>query len=148
LLLLFFFFSNKNNSTTNEKALGELIARKYNSDFFTMTHYPVGARPFYTHLDPTNPKLTHSYDGFMRGQEIVSGAQRVHDANMLCERMRSLGLDPDAEGFRYYVDAFRMGCVPHGGAGFGLNRLTMLYLGLPNIRLATLFSRDPQRLVP
>ena len=135
-------------STTNEKKLGELVLQKYNSDFYTMTHYPTGARPFYTHLDPSNPKVTLSYDGFIRGQEIVSGAQRVHDADELAQRMQSLGLNPNDEGFKSYVDAFKLGCVPHGGAGFGLNRLTMLYLGLHNIRLATLFPRDPQRLFP
>lgn len=136
------------HSTTNEKKLGELVLQKYNSDFYTMTHYPVAARPFYTHLDPSNPKVTLSYDGFIRGQEIVSGAQRVHEPDELAKRMQSLGLYPDDEGFKSYVEAFKLGCVPHGGAGFGLNRLTMLYLGLHNIRLATLFPRDPRRLFP
>ena len=115
-----------------------------------MTHYPSGARPFYTHLDPADPSKTNSYDAFMRGQEIVSGAQRNHDPAVLARRMRGMDppLDPESEGFKYYVSAFRDGCAPHGGAGFGLNRLTMLYLGLPNVRQATLFPRDPTRLVP
>ena len=57
--------------------------------------------------------MTHSYDAFMRGQEIVSGAQRIHDPEMLVERMKSMDppLNPDSEGFRHYVDAFRMGCA-------------------------------------
>lgn len=86
----------------------------------------------------------------MRGQEIVSGAQRIHDPAILTERMKGMEppLDPDSEGFRYYVDAFRMGCAPHGGGGFGLNRITMLWLGLGNIRQATLFPRDPGRKAP
>ena len=86
----------------------------------------------------------------MRGQEIVSGAQRIHDPEDLAKRMRGMDppLDPESEGFRHYVQAFKDGCAPHGGAGFGLNRLTMLYLGLPNVRQATLFPRDPVRLVP
>jgi aspartyl-tRNA synthetase len=69
-------------------------------------------------------------------------------ADELKDRMRSKGLDPGAEGFRHYVEAFELGCVPHGGGGFGLNRILMLWLGLPNIRLATLFPRDPQRKFP
>ena len=86
----------------------------------------------------------------MRGQEVVSGAQRIHDPAALAARMRAMEppLDPDSDGFRHYVEAFRMGCAPHGGGGFGLNRITMLWLGLANIRQATLFPRDPQRKVP
>lgn len=86
----------------------------------------------------------------MRGQEIVSGAQRIHDPAKLTERMKSMDppLDPESEGFRHYVNAFRMGCAPHGGGGFGLNRITMLWLGLANIRQATLFPRDPGRKAP
>ncbi|MCJ1291044.1 hypothetical protein MMC34_002586 [Xylographa carneopallida] len=137
-------------STTNEKSLGRLILQKYHTDFYFLTHYPTAARPFYTHLDPGNAALTHSYDAFMRGQEIVSGAQRIHDPAMLTQRMRGMEppLDPDSEGFKHYVNAFRMGCAPHGGGGFGLNRITMLWLGLGNIRQATLFPRDPGRKAP
>ncbi|MCJ1381433.1 hypothetical protein MMC17_004543 [Xylographa soralifera] len=137
-------------STVNEKTLGRLVLQKYQTDFYFLTHYPTAARPFYTHLDPSTPSLTHSYDAFMRGQEIVSGAQRIHDPAMLTQRMRSMEppLDPDSEGFKHYVNAFRMGCAPHGGGGFGLNRITMLWLGLGNIRQATLFPRDPGRKAP
>lgn len=78
----------------------------------------------------------------------MSGAQRVHDPEMLVKRMKDLGQDASSEGFRHYVDAFRYGCAPHGGGGMGLNRITMLWLGLPNVRQATLFPRDPQRKIP
>ncbi|MCJ1474556.1 hypothetical protein MMC13_003215 [Lambiella insularis] len=137
-------------STTNEKTLGRLVFEKYSTDFYFLTHYPTAARPFYTHLSPTDNSLTHSYDAFMRGQEIVSGAQRIHNPTMLAERMQSMEppLDPESDGFKHYVNAFRMGCAPHGGGGFGLNRITMLWLGLGNIRQATLFPRDPGRKAP
>jgi aspartyl-tRNA synthetase len=135
-------------STAHEKLLGKLVREKYGTDFYFLTHYPVAARPFYTRLDPEDPTLTLSYDAFMRAQEIVSGAQRVHVAEELKERMRSKGIDPSSEGFKHYVEAFELGCGPHGGGGFGLNRILMLWLGLPNIRQATLFPRDPQRKFP
>lgn len=135
-------------STVHEKRLGQLVHEKYGTDFYFLTHYPVAARPFYTRLDPEDPTLTLSYDAFMRAQEIVSGAQRVHKPEELKERMRAKGIDPTSEGFKYYVEAFEMGCGPHGGGGFGLNRILMLWLGLPNIRQATLFPRDPQRKFP
>jgi len=86
----------------------------------------------------------------MRGQEIMSGAQRIHNYQQLCDNMRNNDppLDPLSEGFRHYTDAFRYGCAPHGGGGLGLNRVTQFFLGLPDIRFATLFVRDPGRLAP
>ena len=91
-------------------------------------------------------KLSNSYDFFMRGEEILSGAQRVHDANLLMEQMRAKGVEPSS--MQGYVDAFRMGCAPHGGGGIGLERVLMLFLKLNNIRRASLFPRDPKRLEP
>ncbi|KAL9603563.1 MAG: hypothetical protein Q9219_001066 [cf. Caloplaca sp. 3 TL-2023] len=137
-------------STPQEKALGRIIHDKYNTDFYTIDKYPSAVRPFYTMPDPSNPQVSNSYDFFMRGQEIMSGAQRIHDYNQLCERMRANDppLDPLSEGFRHYTDAFKYGCAPHGGGGLGLNRILQFYLGLPDIRFATLFPRDPGRLAP
>jgi len=82
----------------------------------------------------------------MRGEEILSGAQRIHEAKLLCEKMLSKGVDPDS--MKPYVDRFRMGCPPHGGGGIGLERVLMLFLKLNNIRRASLFPRDPKRLEP
>lgn len=82
----------------------------------------------------------------MRGEEILSGAQRIHDSQFLCEKMRGKGVDP--ESMKDYVNAFRMGCPPHGGGGIGLERVLMLFLKLNNIRRASLFPRDPKRLEP
>ena len=96
--------------------------------------------------DPTDPTLSNSYDFFMRGEEILSGAQRVHDPVVLEERMRAVGIDPAV--MQGYLDAFRLGAAPHGGGGIGLERVVMLYLKLGNIRRASLFPRDPKRLSP
>ncbi|MDI1487020.1 MAG: hypothetical protein OHK93_006282 [Ramalina farinacea] len=134
--------------TAQEKALGELVAAKYGTDFFTVDQYPLSLRPFYTHPSPSDPSLSNSYDFFMRGQEIMSGAQRIHELPMLREMMRSKGVDPDDPGFKDYEDAFRYGCPMHGGGGLGLNRILQFWLGLNNIREATLFPRDPVRLGP
>jgi aspartyl/asparaginyl-tRNA synthetase len=92
--------------------------------------------------------LSNSYDMFMRGQEICSGAQRIHNHSLLVEQIREKGMDPEADGMREYVDGFRYGCAPHGGGGLGLERVVQFYLGLPNIRLASLFPRDPSRVTP
>jgi len=82
----------------------------------------------------------------VRGQEILSGAQRIHDANMLEKAVEARGI-PKAS-LHFYIDAFRDGALPHAGGGIGLERVVMLFLGLPNIRWAALFSRDPKRLSP
>ena len=84
----------------------------------------------------------------MRGEEIMSGAQRIHDHALLTQRMRTLGLNPDDEGLKDYVDSFRYATPPHAGAGIGLERVVFLYLGLGNVRKASMFPRDPGRVRP
>jgi hypothetical protein len=133
-------------TTAQERALGAIIKEKYGTDFFMMDRYPAALRPFYTMVDPEDARLSNSYDMFLRGEEIVSGAQRVHDADMLTARIAAMGVP--LEPLRAYVDSFRHGALPHAGGGIGLERVVMLFLGLPNIRKAALFTRDPKRLAP
>ena len=73
-------------STPAEKLLGKLVRAKYDTDFYILDKFPLAVRPFYTMPDAKNPKYSNSYDMFMRGEEILSGAQRIHDPNMLTER--------------------------------------------------------------
>ena len=133
-------------STENEKWLGRLVKEKYDTDFYILDKFPLGVRPFYTMPDPHDKRWSNSYDMMIRGEEIVSGAQRVHDPNLLIERMQELGVPQ--ESMRTYIDSFRLGALPHGGGGIGLERVVMLYLGLGNIRKASMFPRDPKRLFP
>lgn len=135
-------------STPHEKLLGKLVHDKYDTDFYILDKFPLAVRPFYTMPDPEDPRYSNSYDFFMRGEEILSGAQRIHDAKLLSERMKAHEVDPTSEGLKDYVDAFTYGAPPHGGGGIGLDRVVMFYLGLGNIRRATLFPRDPKRLRP
>ena len=79
-------------STPQEKQLGALVKAKYGVDFFMMDKYPAALRPFYTMPDPENPALSNSYDFFVRGEEIVSGAQRVHEPEMLARRAAECGI--------------------------------------------------------
>ncbi|XP_049844446.1 aspartate--tRNA ligase, cytoplasmic [Schistocerca gregaria] len=133
-------------STTNEKLLGRLVKAKYDTDFYILDKYPLAVRPFYTMPDPKDNKKSNSYDMFMRGEEILSGAQRIHDPEFLTERAKQLGVD--IEKIKPYIDSFRYGCPPHAGGGIGLERVVMLYLGLDNIRKTSLFPRDPKRVTP
>lgn len=133
-------------TTPAEKLLGRLVKAKYDTDFFILDKFPMAVRPFYTMPDPEDPKQSNSYDIFMRGEEIMSGAQRIHDPKLLIER--ALHHELDLEKIKSYIDSFRYGAPPHAGGGIGLERVTMLYLGLDNIRKVSLFPRDPKRLTP
>ena len=133
-------------STPHEKQLGKIVKEKYGTDFYIMDKYPLPVRPFYTMPDPNNNAVSNSYDVFIRGEEIVSGAQRVHDVNLLIERATSCGIP--IQSIQSYVDAFKHGALPHAGGGIGLERVVMLYLGLKNIRKTSMFPRDPSRLTP
>ena len=79
-------------STPNEKLLGRLVKAKYDTDFYILDKFPLAVRPFYTMPDPENQKWSNSYDMFMRGEEILSGAQRIHDPNYLMERAKHHGI--------------------------------------------------------
>merc|ERR1712168_1685449 len=124
-------------STPDEKFLGKLVKAKYDTDFYILDKYPLAVRPFYTMPDPNNDKLSNSYDMFMRGEEILSGAQRIHDPEFLTQR--ALHHEIELETIKAYIDSFRYGCPPHGGGGIGLERVLMLYLGLGNIRKTSMF---------
>merc|ERR1719223_139534 len=91
-------------STETEKALGKLVKDKYDTDFYMLYGYPANARPFYTMLDPTDSNYTNSYDFFMRGEEITSGAQRIHDPEMLIERAKACGIA--VETIQDYIESF------------------------------------------
>lgn len=135
-------------STENEKFLGKLVREKYDTDFYILDKFPLAVRPFYTMPDPENPEYSNSYDFFMRGEEILSGAQRIHDHALLIERMKAHGLSSEDPGLKDYCDGFSYGCPPHAGGGIGLERVVMFFLDLKNIRRASLFPRDPKRLRP
>lgn len=135
-------------STEMERFLGGLVKEKYQTDFYVLDKFPLSVRPFYTMPDPTDASYSNSYDMFMRGEEILSGAQRIHDPVLLAQRMREMEVDPTGPGLKDYVDAFRYGAPPHAGGGIGLERVVFLFLGLGNIRKASAFPRDPNRLRP
>lgn len=132
--------------TTTERILGKLVKEKYHTDFYILHRYPESARPFYTMLCKDDPKFTCSYDVFMRGEEIISGAQRIHDPVILAQRATEKGIPVNS--IKEYIEAFKYGAYPHGGCGIGLERIVMLFFNLGNIRKSCAFPRDPQRLTP
>lgn len=128
----------------HERWLSEYAKKTHDSDFLFITHYPVSKRPFYTMEDVEDMGYTKSFDLLFRGVELLSGSQRVHDYVMLREKISAKGLDP--EKFSFYLEAFKFGMPPHGGVGIGLERFTQKMLGLHNVKEASLFPRDMNRI--
>jgi len=133
-------------NTAQERALGRLVAEQRGTDFFFLDRFPAVVRPFYTMPCPDDGRYSNSYDVFLRGEEICSGAQRVHDPELLQSVIASKGVP--LEPLQHYVDSMRHGMPPHGGGGVGLERVVFLYLGLDNVRKASMFPRDPSRCTP
>lgn len=127
--------------TETEKFLGETIGEHY-----FLTDWPSSIKPYYTLPYEDKPEICRGFDLMHPRMELASGAQRVHEYNMLVNRIKDKGLDP--EGFEFYLKAFRYGMPPHAGWGLGLSRLVMTMLNLENIRDAVIFPRDRRRLVP
>ncbi len=127
-----------------ERMIGEHVLKKFKEEFVFVTNYPWTVRPFY-HMKPENDtKGTRSFDLLWRGVEIATGAQREHRLDVLKKQAKEKGVKiPDI-----YENIFKYGAVPHGGVGFGLDRLTQRMLGLDNTREACLLPRDPERLTP
>jgi nondiscriminating aspartyl-tRNA synthetase len=133
-------------SPQDERWLGEWARTEHGSDFLFVTGYPTKHRAFYTAPDPERPPYSNAFDLIFRGTELVSGGQRLHRLEDYLEVLeeRELPVEPFAD----YLEAFRYGMPPHGGFAIGLERFLMQLTGLPNIKLATLFPRDLNRLKP
>lgn len=129
-----------------EKLLCELIQKKTGSEFVFVTHYPSKKRPFYAMDSKENTEETLSFDLLFRGLEITTGGQRIHSYREQVAKMESRGMNIAL--FESYLMMHKYGMPPHGGLGLGLERFTSRLLMQENVRLATLFPRDINRLVP
>jgi nondiscriminating aspartyl-tRNA synthetase len=133
----------KDLTPQDEVDLCKWSKEKHGSDLVTITHFPTKKRAFYTMPDPKDPEYSLSYDLLFRGVEILSGSQRIHEYDKLVDAIKDRGMDP--ANFTLYLQAFKYGMPPEGGFSFGLERLTMKVLELGNIREASLFPRDMER---
>ncbi|MCQ2342969.1 MAG: aspartate--tRNA(Asn) ligase [Paludibacteraceae bacterium] len=129
-----------------ERAICKYALDKFGSDFVFVTHFPSQHRAFYAMDDPADPSLTLSFDLLMRGLEITSGGQRIHSEEMYREKMIRRGMNPD--NFRFYLDTFKNGMPPHGGFAIGLERITACFLNIANVKEASMFPRDINRVAP
>ena len=126
--------------------IGQDYKEECGADFVFVTHYPSKKRPFYAMDDPADPTYTLSFDLLYHGLEITTGGQRIHDYQMLLDKIEKRGMT--TEGMEQYLAVFKYGMPPHGGLGIGLERLTMKLVGEDNVRETTLFPRDLSRLEP
>ncbi len=111
------------------------------------TDFPIEAMKFYHMADPEK-KTVRWADLLFRGLEIATCPQREHHYEKLVEQIKAAGLDPKHPGYKYYLQAFKAGLPPHGGCGFGIDRLVQKTIGLNSVKEATLFPRDINRLAP
>ncbi|MEM0438046.1 MAG: aspartate--tRNA(Asn) ligase [Candidatus Micrarchaeia archaeon] len=126
----------------HEKMIGEIVG----AEAYFITKWPTKIRAFYSMPSKDNPEVCNAFDLIYRGLEISSGAQRIHDPELLAQQIRGRGMDP--LNFEFYIKAFRAGAPPHAGWSIGAERLTMKICCLDNIREAALFPRDRTRIHP
>jgi len=131
-------------SPEDEQEICLWAKEKYGSDVIFITHYPTLKRPFYTFADPADPDYTLSFDVLCRGLEIVTGGQRINEYDKLVKNIKRWGNKTDT--FSFYLQAFKYGMPPEGGFAFGLERIVKQVLDLKNIREASPFPRDMERI--
>ena len=110
--------------------------------------FPVEAMKFYHKINPEDPSTVLWGDLLFRGLEIATCPVRENNYEILVKQMKKAGLDSNDHAFKYYLQAFIYGLPPHGGCGFGIDRLVEKLIGLNNIKEAILFPRDINRLTP
>jgi aspartyl-tRNA synthetase len=129
-----------------EREICKYVKEAHNCDFVFITDYPSSERPFYSMRHSDNPKISKTFDLLYKGIEITSGAQREHRVDVLEKQIKEKGIE--IETVSDYLNFFRYGCPPHGGAGIGPGRIVMQILNLSSIKEATFLPRDVKRLNP
>jgi aspartyl-tRNA synthetase len=133
-------------SPEEERAISEYIKEKRNHEFIFITDYHKSKSAFYHMRQPEDNDRSRRADLIYRGVEITTLAQREHRPEILEKQAIEKGMNLDE--LKDYLNFFKYGCPPHGGAGIGPGRFIMKILDLPNVREATFLPRDVKRLNP
>jgi nondiscriminating aspartyl-tRNA synthetase len=131
-----------------ERWICEYAKKNFGTEAVFVIDWPVSSMKFYHKVSEQNPEMAERSDFLFRGVEIMTCPMRENRYDVLLAQMKQQGLDPNDEGYRHYLNAFKYGLPPHGGFGLGLERLTQRVIGLNNVKEATLFPRDINRLAP
>lgn len=132
-----------------ERWVTDYAKKNLGSEAVFVTQWPASEMKFYHRKSADNPEFAERADLIFRGVEIATISMRENRYEVLLDQLKTIAKgDPEADGFRYYLSAFKYGLPPHGGFGMGLERLTQKIIGLQNIKEATLFPRDINRLTP
>ena len=134
----------KDTNPQDEREISEIIKEETGSDFVFIYGYPTRKKPFYVYPNPENPEFNEGMDLICRGVEWLSGGRRINDFDQLSKHVVEWNMDPDK--IKMFLQAFKYGVPPEGGFAFGAERITMQMLGLKNIREATMFPRDMNRI--
>ncbi|MEK7101660.1 MAG: amino acid--tRNA ligase-related protein, partial [Patescibacteria group bacterium] len=106
--------------------------------------YPTRKKPFYVYPNPEHPEFNEGMDLLCRGVEWLSGGRRINNYAQLMEHVKEWGMDP--EKISMFLEAFKYGVPPEGGFALGAERMTMQILELKNVREASMFPRDMNRI--
>ncbi len=131
-----------------EKWICDFSKKENGCEAVFVTEFPVESMKFYHMVNPKDPTTVCWADLLFRGLEIATCPMREHHYDKLVLQMKKAGIDPEHPGYKYYLQAFKFGLPPHGGFGFGIDRLVEKTIGLGNVKEAILFPRDMNRLTP
>lgn len=140
--------SEKDPTPSEERFISDYSKKTWGSEAVFVTEFPASEMKFYHFRSERNPQVAERADLIFRGVEIVTTSRREHRYEKLIEQLKSIGGDPNEPGYKYYLQAFKYGMPSHGGFGLGLERLTQKIIGMSNVKEATLFPRDMNRLAP
>ncbi|HPS21514.1 MAG TPA: aspartate--tRNA(Asn) ligase [Candidatus Paceibacterota bacterium] len=135
---------DKDLSSQDEVEIAEIVKKETGSDFVFVYGFPTKEKPFYVFPNPEKPEFNEGVDLICRGRELLSGGRRINNYEQLLKHVEEWKMDPAK--IKMFLEAFKYGCAPEGGFAFGAERITMQFLDLKNIREASMFPRDMERI--
>ncbi len=131
-------------SSQDEIEIAEIVKKETGSDFVFVYGFPTRKKPFYVFPSEKDPEFNEGVDLICRGRELLSGGRRINNYEQLLEHVKTWEMDPNK--IKMFLEAFKYGAAPEGGFAFGAERITMQFLELKNIREASMFPRDMERI--
>ncbi len=135
--------TEKDLAPEDEREICKWAMEEKGSELVFVSHFPTKSRPFYTYPDPDEPEFNQGFDLIGKGVEWLTGGRRIENYETLVAHAKEWKVD--TKKIDIYLQAFKYGMPPEGGFAFGAERITQGIIGLKNIREATAFPRDMER---